>query len=559
MTQEEAMKVLTMGKNVFLTGAAGTGKTHLLNKYIQWLRVRGIEPAITASTGIAATHIGGQTIHSWSGIGIKKRLTEFDLDKIEQNERLVKRFRKTRVLIIDEISMLSAQTLKMINQSIQAGLQTHEPFGGMQVVLCGDFFQLPPISRGNNQTKFAFQGNTWKELSLHNCYLTKQFRQEDMDLLSLLNGIREGEVSRELRDMLEERTGIEPPENIPHLYTHNANVDELNNERLSLLSETPKIYRMKTKGSKAKVEAIKKGLLVPENLTLKKGASVMFVKNHPHGHYVNGTLGTVTDCSSENPTVQTLDGETIEVEPESWSMDDGEKILAEVTQIPLRLAWAVTVHKSQGITLDSAYIDLTKTFVPGQGYVALSRVKSLGGIYLKGISELAFSRHSDVASANSTFHDASEQIIRRLKKTDNERIEEISKKFVFESGGHDPKPELVKKKLKMKVKLSTYDKTHNLVKKNIEIAEIAKKRKVTAETIISHIEKLLESGKINRDDIDYIYENSHLPEKEYEKIARAFAKNESWNLSPAKTELKNKYSYEELRFARLFLRPWGNE
>jgi len=195
MTQDEAFKVLMMGKNVFLTGAAGSGKTYILNRYIQWLRERGIEPAVTASTGIAATHIGGQTIHAWSGIGIKDELSPYDLDRIEQNEKLVKRFQRTHVLIIDEVSMLSANTLTMVNQSIQAGLQTYEPFGGMQVILCGDFFQLPPVTRGREEVQYAFQSKTWNELSLHTCYLTDQYRQNDTDLLALLNAIRSSRYS----------------------------------------------------------------------------------------------------------------------------------------------------------------------------------------------------------------------------------------------------------------------------------------------------------------------------------------------------------------------------
>ncbi len=558
MTQDDAFKILTMGKNVFLTGSAGSGKTYLLNKYIDWLRMRGIDPAITASTGIAATHIGGQTIHSWSGIGIKKKFTEYDLDRIEQNEKLVKRFRKTQVLIIDEISMLSANTLHMVNQAVQAGLQTHEPFGGIQVIFCGDFFQLPPIAKNGNKTRFAFESNIWKELSLHTCYLTEQYRQDDENLLKLLNGIREGLVPKEIRQMLEKRIGIESPKDIPHLYTHNVNVDELNNEKLSLISEPAKIFKMKTKGSKARIETLKKGILVPENLTLKKGASVMFVKNHPHGIYVNGTLGTVVDFSSQGPIVKTIEGESIEVEPESWKMEDVDKVLAEVIQIPLRMAWAVTVHKSQGITLDSAYIDLTKTFVPGQGYVALSRVKSFDGLYLKGMSELAYSVHPAVSNMNNTFLNNSKHLERRLQSTPNERLKEISDKFVFESGGHEPRKGI--KNIKNKVqKLNTYQKTKILIEKETSIYDIAKIRKITEETVISHIEKMLTKNTISREDIEYIHYTLETEENDFEKIATAFAKTKKWTLTQVRKELKDKYSYNELRLARLFLRPWGKE
>lgn len=559
MTQDEAFKVLTMGKNVFLTGAAGSGKTYLLNEYIQWLRERGIEPAITASTGIAATHIGGQTIHSWSGIGIKEFLSPYDLDYIEQNEKLVKRFQKTSVLIIDEVSMLSAETLTMVNQSIQAGMQTYEPFGGIQVILCGDFFQLPPIVRGSNETHFAFQSNAWKELSPHTCYLTDQYRQSDNDLLRLLNGIREGAIPEDVRKQVHKRIGKSVPKNIPHLYTHNANVDELNDKRLATLKTPPRFFTMSSKGSKKRVETLKKGLLVPEKLALKKNAIVMFVKNHPQGLYVNGTLGTVTGFTKDYPLVKTHSGEKIEVEPASWQIEDGEKVLAEVTQVPLRLAWAVTIHKSQGLTLDAAYIDLSKTFVSGQGYVALSRVKSFDGLFLEGINDRAFERHPVVAEANGTFLNNSARIQARLLKTPDERVSEVSKEFVRSVGGHEPDPLAEKKKREVKEKLSTYEKTRRSLVEGATIQSIADTRKLTVSTVMTHIEKLLEMGSMPKEHIDHIREASKLTDTTFEKIAQAFAREETWALTPVKVALKDKYSYDELRFARLFLRPWGKE
>ncbi|HCC05411.1 TPA: hypothetical protein DEP58_03870 [Patescibacteria group bacterium] len=558
MTQDEAFKVLMMGKNVFLTGAAGSGKTYILNRYIQWLRERGIEPAVTASTGIAATHIGGQTIHAWSGIGIKDELSPYDLDRIEQNEKLVKRFQRTHVLIIDEVSMLSANTLTMVNQSIQAGLQTYEPFGGMQVILCGDFFQLPPVTRGREEVQYAFQSKTWNELSLHTCYLTDQYRQNDTDLLALLNAIREGNVTRPLRALVEKRIGHTVPQDIPHLYTHNVNVDELNTKRLEALSTPSRIFLMKGKGSKKRVEILKKGLLVPEKLTLKVGAVVMFVKNHPQGLYVNGTLGTVTGFT-QNPLVKTHSGETIETEPASWQIEDGEKVLAEVTQIPLRLAWAVTVHKSQGLTLDAAYIDLTKTFVGGQGYVALSRVKTFTGLYLEGINDWAYARHPAVAEANERFLAHSTRTQLRLQKTPVERIREVSKEFIFRVGGHDPDPTKPTKKLTVKENISTYEKTKRLLIEGASLDTIAKKREFTPETILSHIEKMLEKGSITKSHLEHVRDCSRLSDAKFASIARAFAKEKTWNLTPVRTTLKNKYSFDELRFARLFLRPWGKE
>ena len=552
MKQDEAFTLLTMGKNVFLTGAAGSGKTHLLNNYILWLRERGIEPAITASTGIAATHIGGVTIHSWSGIGIKKKLSIYDLDFIEQNERLVKRFKKTQVLIIDEISMLSAETLTMINQSIQAGLQSHEPFGGMQVIFCGDFFQLPPVVRGGETLTFAFQSPVWNELALHVCYLREQHRQDDGILLDLLGSIRNNTIADKHILKLEKRITDTSPENIPHLYTHNADVDYLNNERLSLLSSQPYNFEMSAKGSKKRVEALKKGLLVPETLTLKKGAVVMFVKNDPQGWFVNGTLGTVIDFKDSLPLVKTHDGKTLTVEYASWALEENEKTLAEVIQIPLRLAWAITVHKSQGITLDAAYMDLSKTFVEGQGYVALSRVKSLEGLHLKGFNAGVFTRNKHVARVDSVFKTGSERLSRRLQITNKKRIEEISDEFIERVGGHEPRP--IEEIKEAKRKKSTFEQTQVLAKKKMSLKDIARERGMTKGTIVSHIEKLLDEKKLTKTNIKYIRREMKLTDKDFKAIAKAFKKEDTWKLAPVRRELKNKYSYDTLRIARLFIK-----
>src|SRR3989344_5343027 len=222
MLQSTALKILQTGVNVFLTGEPGSGKTHTVNAYVQWLRERGIEPAITASTGIAATHIHGMTIHSWSGIGIKQDLNAYDLDKIAQNERVVRRVRDARILIIDEVSMLSAKTLAIAEAVCREIRQRQVPFGGLQVVLVGDFFQLPPVVRRkeNQETEpqisfetgevedpsdFAFSSRVWKEVNPLVCYLSEQHRQEDPAFLDLLSGIRRGIFSAAHRTLLNTR------------------------------------------------------------------------------------------------------------------------------------------------------------------------------------------------------------------------------------------------------------------------------------------------------------------------------------------------------------------
>src|SRR3989338_5782328 len=213
MTQEEALTLLKTGMNVFLTGEPGSGKTHAINKYIAWLRERGVEPAVTASTGIAATHVNGMTIHAWSGIGIKRTISDWDVEMIAGREKTAKRIVNARVLIIDEISMLDAATLGNIDKVLRTlrrrPLMEEQPFGGLQVVFVGDFFQLPPVSN-EREAVFAFASNAWREANPIVCYLSEQHRQEDADFLDLLDALRRGEFGAPHLARLKSRTGISP-------------------------------------------------------------------------------------------------------------------------------------------------------------------------------------------------------------------------------------------------------------------------------------------------------------------------------------------------------------
>lgn len=389
MTQVTALAILQTGTNVFLTGEPGSGKTHLVNAYIKYLRGRGIRVAVTASTGIAATHLNGSTIHSWSGIGIRKTLTKHDLKQLVDKERLASKIRSTHVLIIDEISMLDAARLDLVDMVFMAVRGKAQPFGGLQVVVVGDFYQLPPVARpGEPPPRFAFTAAAWQRADFHVCYLTEQHRQSDKILSKVLADIRGDTVSEQtLVHLTERRTAHHDDTTIPtKLYTHNTDVDRQNTDKLSKLSEESRTFRMTTKGPKPLVEQLIRGCLSPETLELKIGAAVMCTRNNPELGFVNGTLGTVIDFDGDEgyPVIKTGQGRTLTIPPMDWSIDEGDKVLAKVTQIPLRLAWAITVHKSQGMSLEVAVLDLSKSFAYGQGYVALSRVRSLQGLYLLG-------------------------------------------------------------------------------------------------------------------------------------------------------------------------------
>lgn len=465
MTQKTALEILKMGQNVFLTGPAGSGKTFVLNQYIDFLKRQGVEVAITASTGIAATHMNGQTIHAWSGIGIRDALTWQEAKELATDGELHARYRRTKVLIIDEISMLDADRLDAVEQVCRATKDPFLPFGGLQVVLCGDFFQLPPVGTNQKPVRFAFESRAWQAMNVKVCYLEEQHRHEDDRLKALLNAIRSGKVTDDTYALLEERVQALQSEEIisgdvAKLFTHNADVDVLNDLRLHKIDGQAYAYTMKSWGKKKLVETLQKNCLAPERLVLKVGAQVMFVKNNFENGYVNGTLGRVTGFhdTTKMPIVETFAGREVAVASAEWQLADGDEIVASIEQLPLRLAWAVTVHKSQGMSLDAAEIDLRKSFEFGMGYVALSRVRRLSGLYIRGLNERALQVHPVVQEKDGALRQASDQVraeFSAVSKEDRQR-QQVAFSGPVKKGNKEPQkpvkkdPESSIKKLQKK-------------------------------------------------------------------------------------------------------------
>ncbi|KJE75464.1 HRDC domain-containing protein [Ferrimicrobium acidiphilum] len=413
MRQAQALTRLASGDSVFLTGPPGAGKSHVLKEFVRLATRRGTAVAVTASTGIAATQIGGQTIHSWSGVGIRDHLDTSDIEAIASKDRLVHRYLTTDTLIIDEISMLSGSFLTMLDQLARTIRGTDAPFGGLQLVLVGDMFQLPPINRESDQVDFAFRSSAWRDLDPQACYLTEQHRQSGDALSQVLTAMRDGSFSQSQLDILKTRLGKEPTGAFKptHLYSHNVDVDSMNAERLARIAGTPHSYNMDVRGAQTIVEPMKRGILAPEELTLKVGAEVMFVANDQNLRFANGSLGRVIDLSGPWPVVElAATSRRITVEPHSWVLEEDGVTKAEIRQLPLRLAWAITIHKSQGMSLDSAEIDLSRSFTPGMGYVALSRLRTLDGLFLKGLNSMALRLHPSIFDFDQTVRQASSRL-----------------------------------------------------------------------------------------------------------------------------------------------------
>lgn len=548
MTQVQALTILKTGANVFLTGEPGSGKTHVTRTFISYLREHGIEPSITASTGIAATHLHGMTIHAWSGLGIKNSLTAYDLDALSTKEYLVRRINLAKVLIIDEVSMLSAQTLSMVDVVCRTLRGSPEAFGGLQVILVGDFFQLPPISKFGANAQFAYQSPSWKSLKLLTCYLSEQHRQEDVGLLSLLSAIRTNSIEDFHHEELQSRTGNKKAvsDSVTQLFTKNIAVDQLNDEKLMSLGGKEEMFTMDTKGSASLVEGLKKGCLSPEVLRLKKDAVVMCTKNNPVSGFANGTLGRVIDFErgTRYPIIETHDGRRITIPHMEWLVEEDGKVKARLSQIPLRLAWAITVHKSQGMSLDAASMDLSDVFEYGQGYVALSRVRTFSGITLRGYNQRALEVHPEVLTTDRVFRDASLQAQGSFEALDQKDLEVMQANMLKAFGGSLTKQ-------KAGPKLTTAEKTLALVQEGLSISEIAKARELTETTIVDHLVSLQATDKLSYDQV-YGLCSSHildgLPE-----IIKAFDKKGSDKLSPAWRALGERYSFDELKLAKILL------
>lgn len=571
MKQKTALDILKSGKNVFITGSAGTGKTYLLNLYTQYLKERRVYPTIVAPTGIAASHLGGQTIHSFFALGIRDSIDEGYVDFLLEKKYLKTRFSKLKLLIIDEVSMISPEIFSSMDLILRGFKGTDAPFGGVQVVISGDFFQLPPVSKVPKEKRFAWQSPAWKALDLHTCYLQEKFRQDDDRLIGILDDIRSGQISASSEELLAGRHEKELSTATPtKLYTHNVDVDRINKDELDKLEGEPKLFVYESKGSEKNIEKIFKSSLVLEELALKKGAVVIFIKNNAEEGYVNGTTGTVQSFSpiDNMPIVRTTEGKKIKLEPEDWSLEnDSGKVTATVSQVPLRLAWAITIHKSQGMTLDAAEIDLSKTFETGQGYVALSRIKNIEGLRLMGLNPMALRVDPLILHIDERIKMASKKASDSIEALTRESLENLFENHISQLGGIVSKEKIDEEIQNIKegkpshsaYVTPTYMKTKHLIEKSDTLVKLAMNRGLGKSTIVQHLARIKEEApEIDLDKYkpkDGIFErvDNAVLKLRTKNLKENFSEDGKLRLKPLFEALDGDVSYDDLRVCMLFL------
>lgn len=405
-SEEKILESLAGGNNVFITGSAGSGKSYISSGFARSYK----NVALTATTGISALNLGGETIHRFLGIGIASR--DFQAGKIIGKWRAVKNSSKpwdktkwmtlkhTSAIVIDEVSMLRRDQFELLDVVLSGVLDNPLPFGGKQIVLVGDFFQLPPIVPETDRYKFpdlnkpyCFQSALWKQAGFDSFNLTSNYRQGEGEFLDALEQIRIGNVSQEVEDLFKSRLNVnlnismEPVKLFSHKKT--ANVENI--ECLKGIHEDKILSTAEFTGKPYDTNILKKECPAEDKLYFCKGAQVMMLTNNPKSNWVNGTLGIIVNTSPVQ--IRMSNGIVRTIEPHKWERiaykadtkgNMKAHSVATMTQYPFKLAWASTIHKSQSLTLDYVDIDLSQCFTPGQAYVALSRAKTLEGLRLRG-------------------------------------------------------------------------------------------------------------------------------------------------------------------------------
>ena len=418
--QSACIEAVLRGESIFITGPGGTGKSYILDALYREFKGLGKTMSITAMTGCAALLIGAhaKTLHSWAGIGLGREPLSHILSAIHKNGRKKNNWKKTDCLVIDEVSMMTPALLSLLDDVGKSVRKCYtKPFGGLQLVFVGDFYQLPPVCKAGEKMTFAFESPVWKAVVEKTYALTIIHRQRDPVFQKVLDEARRGELSEESYQILVERKAAKWKGNAIRptmLFTRNDDINAINQSYLDRLPGEAIVFeattevppRVNPEDVAYQVQRLDKDAPYEPTLRLKVGAQVMLLaqqyeergdKKEPIHGLVNGSRGVVTEFTPcNNPVVKFMNGKTLIMKEHTWSSDETENAVKR-KQLPLRLAYALTIHKAQGASLDSALIDVgSATFEYGQAYVALSRVRSLDALYIHDIEKVAFRVHPAV-------------------------------------------------------------------------------------------------------------------------------------------------------------------
>ena len=534
------MDVLQREGNVFLTGAAGTGKSYLLERYLRG-KPTELFPVV-ASTGAAAVIVGGRTFHSFFGLGILEGGADATVMRAVRSRKLIRRLQQACCVVIDEISMLSGETLHAAELVARKVRGRNEPWGGLRIIAVGDFAQLPPVATDGQPKDWAFLHPVWTESAFQPVLLSTVMRTQDLEFLTVLNFIRNGIVNDAVQIYLDAHVGTgEARDAATRLYPHRRQAEEHNRERLEELPGHPSAFLTQYVGKETFFDAARKVIPIPDTLVLKREALVMMRKNDVSGgmRFVNGSLGKVRSIADDALVIRLLSGQEIVVGMEKFSYlnGDGEEVVA-AWNFPVTLAWATTIHKAQGASLDRMIVDLAQLWEPGQAYVALSRVKSGTGLVLERWSPTSI-RAEPVVTA---FYDG-------LTATALSASADEAKKYV-------PQPLFVPPKPRQNFDVSNrrawtsdqrIEMIRALLKDGENLALIAEACDVTEGTVLKYIEKLVALGVAP--DITHLIDD--LPE--VDRIRSLYEEHGLQYVKPVFDALQGKVPYAILRLVRLVL------
>ncbi|MDB4978151.1 MAG: helicase-like protein [Candidatus Peribacteria bacterium] len=534
--QEKAFDILQRQGNVFLTGAAGTGKSYLLRQY---LAGKGSEDfPVIASTGAAAVLIGGRTFHSFFGLGILEGGVEAAVMKAVHNKKVSRRLARAQCVIIDEISMLSGSVLQAADMVARKVRGRDQPWGGLRMIVVGDFAQLPPIAASGMEKDWAFRHPIWEQSEFQPALLSTVVRTQELDFLEILNFVRDGIVNDQVANFLNSRqtAGLDDDMDATRLYAHRTRAEAHNIERLKRIERPLQSFATKIMGDDRYADSMKRALPIPETLHLKVGALIMMRKNDMQAGYprfVNGSLGHITGIHDDALEISLLSGEDIEIGPEKFSYLDGDgEEAACAWNFPVTLAWATTIHKAQGASLDRLVVDLSALWEPGQAYVALSRVRSSSGLFVEKwqassirVEPLVTELYASMTAAMDRYQPKPLFLSVPLSHAQSGTVE---------TAGHVKKVDI-------------YVQTKRMLDECLALEEIAMARGVRPEQVLLNIETMLQKKTV----LSLTYLESSVPD--FIAVCESFERHGLDHMKPVYDDFDADIPYVTLRLVRCIM------